>query len=1005
MSIQNSRFQRGPPPDPRRATRRAHQQPRTGVSDAIRGSCQQPRTGMRHATRGKSNQCLNVCTYNTRTINDLNVHARDTMLHEISDINWDVIGLSETKEKETKIEPLECGNQLFLSGNNTSRSNGVGFLVKKSLVSTVDEFDPISDRLAVLSIKGKFSKIVYIQCYFPTSSSSDDDITDMYDKLQALVDKVPKRDHLFIMGDFNAKLGKLHTNFPNTIGKHTLGNANDRGERLAEFCAANNLVVTNTLFKKRKLHTWTSPDGRTKNQIDFIITRKPSIRQSILDSSALNIPDISDHRLVRTKVRLSFSWPSKEKSVFRPDFDSISSDVVNTFQLKLTNRFAVLGYISDPESLFENVSATISEVASETFPSKHTSAPRWMSNNTKSAIDTKHKVRKTKGSSSIEYKVAKAESKKLVKKDRLKLIEDEIDKLSNLPPHKLYYATIKKLKAKARNISWGIKSKDDIVLTSKEDILERWAEFYEELYSDDSISPQIDDSREDPIPPILLSEIEHAISNLKNGKSPGLDNIYSEYIKAGGRPLLLVLHRLFNLILTTGTIPQAFKTALIVVLYKKGSRLDCGNYRPISLLSHVYKLFISIIASRVKSDLYASFPASQAAYQPGRGTIEQVIALEQIIEKSIEFNNPVFIAFIDFKKAFDSIKLDKLWAVLEKTGMNKRYINLLKITYDNSTAAIKSDIGTSRQIKILKGVKQGDILSALLFCIVIATIILKAESECSSGYSIGGHLLSNLSYADDIAAIAKSSNDLQKFLDLVVEYSAEVGLFVNVTKTECMTTDKNSPPLNITIYGKPIKQVSEFVYLGHKLSSTNDGTAAVKHRIGLGWAAFEKNKTLLTSRRVPQRIKSKIYTIYVLTVILYGLECVNWTTKLLQSAEVFQNHIMRFMTNHRLLDHIPIIELRRTTNLLPISSIIKSKVLKLYGHIKRSQIGLSKLALEGMVEGKRSRGGQRKRWRDNVSDWSGYTTLELNRLSQDRDLWKRISHVSAHSAVGGDSDI
>ena len=68
---------------------------------------------MRHATRGKSNQCLNMCTYNTHTINDLNVHARDTMLHEISDMNWDIIGLSETKEKETKIEPLKCGNQLI----------------------------------------------------------------------------------------------------------------------------------------------------------------------------------------------------------------------------------------------------------------------------------------------------------------------------------------------------------------------------------------------------------------------------------------------------------------------------------------------------------------------------------------------------------------------------------------------------------------------------------------------------------------------------------------------------------------------------------------------------------------------------------------------------------------------------------------------------------------------------------------------------------------------------
>ena len=97
--------------------------------------------------------------------------------------------------------------------------------------------------------------------------------------------------------------------------------------------------------------------------------------------------------------------------------------------------------------------------------------------------------------------------------------------------------------------------------------------------------------------------------------------------------------------------------------------------------------------------------------------------------------------------------------------MNKRCMNLLKLTYDKSTAVVKSDIGTTRQIKILKGVKQRDILSALLFCIVIATMILKAESHCDSGYSVGGHLLSNLSYADDIAAIATSCAGLQQFLD------------------------------------------------------------------------------------------------------------------------------------------------------------------------------------------------------------------------------------------------
>ena len=149
-----------------------------------------------------------------------------------------------------------------------------------------------------------------------------------------------------------------------------------------------------------------------------------------------------------------------------------------------------------------------------------------------------------------------------------------------------------------------------------------------------------------------------------------------------------------------------------------------------------------------------------------------MISLEQIIEKSIEFNNPVFIVFIDFTKAFDSIKLDCLWKLLGETSINKRYISLLKSTYENSTASIKTDIGISRAVEILKGVKQGDVLSALLFSIVIAAIISKAESDCESGYSIGGHLLYNLAYADDIAAINSTQSLLQEFLDCIVNYSA-----------------------------------------------------------------------------------------------------------------------------------------------------------------------------------------------------------------------------------------
>ena len=129
---------------------------------------------------------------------------------------------------------------------------------------------------------------------------------------------------------------------------------------------------------------------------------------------------------------------------------------------------------------------------------------------------------------------------------------------------------------------------------------------------------------------------------------------------------------------------------------------------------------------------------------------------------------------------------------------------------------------------------------------------------------------------------------MQKYIDNLATNAEEVGLSINISKTKCMSTNKSKEPFNITMYGKQIKQVKEFIYLGHKLSTTNDGSVAVQHRIGLGWAAFEKNKDILTSTRVPYQIKSKIYNTYILPVVLYGLECVNWKITSLHKIETFK---------------------------------------------------------------------------------------------------------------------
>ena len=146
-------------------------------------------------------------------------------------------------------------------------------------------------------------------------------------------------------------------------------------------------------------------------------------------------------------------------------------------------------------------------------------------------------------------------------------------------------------------------------------------------------------------------------------------------------------------------------------------------------------------------------------------------------------------------------------------------------------------------------------------------------------------------------------------------------------------------------------------------------------------------------------IKTKIYSTYVIPVILYGLEFSTWKEKSLYSLEVFQNHIMCFMTSHTMLDKIKITTLREMTNLRPLVSCLKQRKLKLFGHTKRSLNGLAKVCIEGKVKGKRSRGRPKQRWSDDIKSWSDRSIYELNNMVKDRDLWRNYCHEVTHCAT------
>ncbi len=208
-------------PDRRNANRGASEHPPTLIADANRGTAQQGSRAARGQTRDKARskkfQVLNICTYNVRTLND--EHLANLEVELENGFKWDIIGLAETKLKGCFKEKLSHGHLLFNSGvpESSRKFAGVGFIINKQHEENIMQFKGISERLCFLKMKGKFNNRVYIQCYAPTSTYSDDIVESFYNALQDLVDSTSNRDDLFIIGDFNAKVGGIHHLYPEVV--------------------------------------------------------------------------------------------------------------------------------------------------------------------------------------------------------------------------------------------------------------------------------------------------------------------------------------------------------------------------------------------------------------------------------------------------------------------------------------------------------------------------------------------------------------------------------------------------------------------------------------------------------------------------------------------------------------------------------------------------------------------------------------------------------------------
>ena len=195
-------------------------------------------------------------------------------------------------------------------------------------------------------------------------------------------------------------------------------------------------------------------------------------------------------------------------------------------------------------------------------------------------------------------------------------------------------------------------------------VVARWSEHFQKLLDVpgdinhealDNIRQRITKTSLDEIP--TMDEMARAVTDLKDGKAPGGDGIPAEVWKHGGDNLFSRLqHQLITNAWEVGSVPQPWKDASIVTIYKKGDRTDCGNYRGISLISIAGKIFARILLNRLSThETPEVLPEIQCGFRGNRSTVDMLFCLRQLQEKCIELDRPLYMVFVDFSKAFDKV--------------------------------------------------------------------------------------------------------------------------------------------------------------------------------------------------------------------------------------------------------------------------------------------------------------------------------------------------------------